>query len=83
MGLTGIQKCVITGIRENERLHLGRLYTGNISPNNIRKQLGKFLPIYEIPKFSVITNHIPESRNGKVDKNEVKEAISAVLERKS
>ena len=78
----GIMDCAITSIQENGSLYLSCVYVGNIDVSELRNNLRKILPSYEIPKLIVASNEIPKNRNGKVDKHKLKEILLANCERK-
>ncbi len=48
-------------------------YTGEVDRNTIRKNLRKKLPVYMLPNRIVDLKEIPINKNGKIDRNRIKE----------
>lgn len=80
--IPSIIECAVTDIQEGGRLYLGCLYVGSAAICDIWKHLSGTLPPYEIPRLIITSSEIPKNRNGKVDKQKVREALLTIGERK-
>ena len=75
---TDVTECVVVGYVSSHTgaMTLGCVYVSQVSLSvNDKKQLGKILLPYEVPKYYLRVEELPKNQNGKILRNEVKKLL--------
>ncbi len=76
-----IRECSVAGLNYKGNEVLACLYTGeNINGSDLRSQLLKILPSYEVPRKFIHCQEIPRTNNGKISKPEVTKELLRITE---